>query len=66
MVTTFSPPAGCDPDAFIQRCLDWGYQIGGESDYLRQRNWLQLATMGDISLHDCQRLFDKLTKWLER
>ncbi len=66
VVTTFSPPAGLNPDAFIQRCLDWGYQIGGESRYLRERNWLQLATMGDVSLHDCQRIFDKLTTWLER
>ena len=45
-------------------CLDWGYQIGGESGYLRDRNWLQLATMGDVTLDDCQTLFDRLHAWL--
>lgn len=66
VVTTFSPPAGLTADAFIQRCLDWGYQIGGESGYLRQKNWLQLATMGDVQLADCQALFDRLRVWLKR
>ncbi|MEX2215260.1 MAG: aminotransferase class V-fold PLP-dependent enzyme [Phycisphaeraceae bacterium] len=64
VVTTFSPPAGLNADSFIQRCLDWGYQIGGESGYLRDRNWLQLATMGDVTLDDCQTLFDRLQAWL--
>ena len=66
VVTTFNPPAGCAADAFIQRCLDWGFQIGGESGYLRQRNWLQLATMGAITLDDCRTLFDRLRVWLKR
>lgn len=66
VVTTFSPPAGLTADAFIQRCLDWGYQIGGESGYLRQKNWLQLATMGAVQLADCQALFDRLRVWLKR
>jgi len=66
VVTTFSPPAGLTADAFIQRCLDWGYQIGGESGYLRQKNWLQLATMGDVQLADCKALFDRLRVWLKR
>ena len=62
--TTFSPPPGLNAELFIQRCLDWGYQIGGESGYLRDRNWLQLATMGDVTLDDCQTLFDRLHAWL--
>jgi aspartate aminotransferase-like enzyme/predicted N-acetyltransferase YhbS len=66
VVTTFSPPAGLTADAFIQRCLDWGFQIGGESGYLRQKNWLQLATMGDVQLEDCHNLFDRLRVWLKR
>lgn len=66
VVTTFSPPEGCATDAFIQRCLDWGYQIGGESGYLRGRNWLQLATMGDVHADDVNCLFDRLRVWLQR
>ncbi len=66
VVTTFNPPAGLTADAFIQRCLDWGFQIGGESGYLRQKNWLQLATMGDVQLEDCRNLFDRLRVWLKR
>ncbi len=66
VVTTFCPPLGLTADAFIQRCLDWGYQIGGESGYLRQKNWLQLATMGDVQLSDCRALFDRLRVWLKR
>jgi aspartate aminotransferase-like enzyme/predicted N-acetyltransferase YhbS len=65
VVTTFSPPVGCTGDAFIQRCLDWGYQIGGESRYLRDRNWLQLATMGDVTEDDVNCVFDRLDTWLK-
>jgi aspartate aminotransferase-like enzyme len=56
VVTTFEPP---DPH-FLQRCLDRGYRIGGESGYLAARGWVQIATMGAIAAHHVEGFFDQL------
>src|SRR6266568_107347 len=43
-VTTFSLPA----KDFSRRCLRAGFKIAHESDYLRSREWGQVATMGNL------------------
>jgi aspartate aminotransferase-like enzyme len=35
--------------AFPQECLNAGYQIAHESQYLKCRGWGQIATMGDVT-----------------
>ena len=52
-ITTFVLPTA----SFSRRCLAAGYQIASESNYLRARNWGQIATMGDITTPSLERLF---------
>jgi aspartate aminotransferase-like enzyme len=52
-ITTFVLPTA----SFSSRCLAAGYQIASESNYLRARNWGQIATMGDITTPSLERLF---------
>ena len=63
VITTFVCEGESGPDRFIERCLRWGYIVGGARSYLRERNWFQLATMGDLSIDDCRPLFDHLSLW---
>ena len=56
VVTTFEPP----DQAFLQRCLARGYQLGGESGYLAARGWVQIATMGAILSHHVEGFFNPL------
>ncbi len=64
VLTTFTPLPHEAPDRFRERCRDWGYELAGQSSYLNQRGWLQIATMGEISKEDCAPFFDKLAGWL--
>ena len=64
VITTFDLGAKGMHGRFIERCRDFGYAVGGESGYLRRRNWCQLATMGDLSIDACRPLFDHLAAWL--
>ena len=43
-VTTFTPP---NP-AFLERAMQAGFWLGGESGYLRTRGLVQIATMGAV------------------
>jgi aspartate aminotransferase-like enzyme len=45
------------PD-FAQECLRAGFLIAHESDYLRKRNWGQIATMGHLDRNSLEPLFD--------
>lgn len=56
VVTTFDLP---EP-GFIERCRALGYEIGGESQYLRERGWVQISTMGAVTEAHIQQLFDEL------
>jgi aspartate aminotransferase-like enzyme len=64
VLTTFAPPAGDSPLHFVERCLSWGIAIGGQSGYLAERQFVQIATMGAVTREMCQSLFDRLEKWL--
>jgi aspartate aminotransferase-like enzyme len=44
-ITTFVLPS----PAFPEQCLNAGYQIAHESQYLKCRGWGQIATMGDVT-----------------
>jgi aspartate aminotransferase-like enzyme len=56
IVTTFIPPT----ENFMDRCLDAGYRIGGESGYLAQRGFVQIATMGAVVANHIHELFQRL------
>jgi len=60
VLTTFTPPEGWDADEILAACRALGFEIAGESDYLRARGWLQIATMGAVTLADCDALFQGL------
>jgi aspartate aminotransferase-like enzyme len=57
VLTTFAPPEGWSADEFRAACLALGFEVAGESDYLKARGWLQIATMGAVTLPDCDALF---------
>lgn len=57
VITTFGLSTAESCTACIKRCALAGFAIGGESNYLRERNWLQIATMGEIEMKDLTRLF---------
>lgn len=56
VVTTFVPPE----EGFLDRCLNLGYRIGGESGYLAARGLVQIATMGAVLASQIDGLFDQL------
>lgn len=56
IVTTFTPPT----ENFMDRCLQAGYRIGGESGYLAQRGFVQIATMGAVVATHIHELFHRL------
>lgn len=64
VITSFLPPEGTSADELLAQCRQWGFGLGGGSRYLRDRGWLQLATMGDVEPADCARLFAALEGWL--
>jgi aspartate aminotransferase-like enzyme len=64
VVTTFAPPGDESAEAFVARCRSWGFAIGGQSGYLKERRLVQIATMGAITSQDCRPLFEQLDAWL--
>ena len=65
VITTFSPPHGEPSPRFVSRCRRWGYEVGGMSRYLQARRWVQIATMGRISVKAVAPLFDQLARWVD-
>ncbi len=57
-ITSFALP----DDSFPKQCLEAGFQIAFESQYLQSRNWGQIATMGNIT----SALLDEFFEALER
>lgn len=55
-VTTFVLPDHCFP----KQCLEAGFQIACDSQYLQSRNWGQIATMGNITSELIDELFEAL------
>lgn len=64
VITTFAPPADVSALAFVERCLNWGIAIGGQSSYLAQRRLVQIATMGAVTREMCATLFEHLQQRL--
>jgi aspartate aminotransferase-like enzyme len=64
VVTTFAPLGEDSSEAFVARCRAWGFAIGGQSGYLKERRLVQIATMGAVSIDDCRPLFEHLDQWL--
>jgi aspartate aminotransferase-like enzyme len=64
VVTTFAPPGDESSEAFVARCRSWGFAIGGQSGYLKERRLVQIATMGAVAIEDCMPLFEQLGRWL--
>jgi aspartate aminotransferase-like enzyme len=63
-IVTFAPPAGESGEAFVARCREWGFAIGGQSGYLRERGLVQIATMGVLTQQDVEPFFERLERWL--
>ena len=53
-ITTFPLPAL----EFPHECLRAGFRIAHESDYLRSREWAQIATMGNLDRRVLEPLFE--------
>lgn len=66
VVTTFVPPGNESSQDFVARCRSWGFSIGGQSSYLAERRFVQVATMGAVSRKDFIPFFDHLGRWLTR
>jgi aspartate aminotransferase-like enzyme len=64
VLITFRPPAGWTAERFRDHCLALGYELAGESTYLRRRGLLQIATMGHLAEADCAPLFEQLREVL--
>ena len=61
-ITTFPLPS----HAFPRHCLRTGFQIAHESEYLRSRQWGQIATMGQLNRSILQPFFDALPAIVKR
>jgi aspartate aminotransferase-like enzyme len=66
VVTTFTPPGEESSTSFVARCRAWGFAIGGQSAYLAERRFVQIATMGAVTREMVTPLFGRLARWLER
>jgi aspartate aminotransferase-like enzyme len=66
VVTTFTPPGDETSAEFVARCRDWGYAIGGQSAYLAERRYVQIATMGAVTRDQVEPLFDRIGQWLAK
>ncbi|HEV3204864.1 MAG TPA: aminotransferase class V-fold PLP-dependent enzyme [Gemmataceae bacterium] len=66
VITTFAPPGESTSADFVARCQSWGFDIGGQSQYLAERRFVQIATMGAVRREDCEPLFRHLAHWLEK
>jgi aspartate aminotransferase-like enzyme/predicted N-acetyltransferase YhbS len=63
-VVTLAPPPGFTAEAIATSLERQGLQIAWRSDYLRRRNWMQVAMMGATSRADLDRLVGALMRIL--
>ena len=59
-VTSFLPPARYSADAYRLHAAAGGFALAGHSPYLQSRGWLQIATMGRISVDQVEALLAHL------
>ena len=55
-IVTFIPPGRGDATALGDRLASAGFALSYRSDYLRERNWIQIALMGECSEEKVERL----------
>ncbi len=60
VVTSFAAPRNEPCTAILDRCAKAGFVLGGNSKYLMDRGWLQIATMGDLSIEQVSPVFPLL------
>ena len=59
-IVTFVPPNGGDACALGDRLASAGFALSYRSDYLRERNWIQFALMGECGEEKVDRLLKEL------
>lgn len=59
-LTTFEAPGGFTTVEFLERSRAWGFQLAGQSSYLRRRRLAQIATLGEFSAKDLSAFFGAL------
>ena len=59
-IVTFIPPNGADASALGDRLASAGCALSYRSDYLRDRNWIQIALMGECPDEKVDRLLQVL------
>ena len=60
VITTILPPEHLTADAIADRCADQGYELARHSGYLKERGWLQVATMGHLTEQQVDAMLDRL------
>ncbi len=66
VITTFCPPGNESAVEFVNKCLEWGFLIGGQSGYLAELRLAQIANMGNVQRDDLARLFENMETYLKR
>lgn len=59
-VITLPVPAGLSADGIARGLASQGIDVASQSSYLRQRNWLQVALMGEVDEEALRRLPEQL------
>ncbi len=59
-IVTFIPPGRGDASALGDRLASGGFALSYRSDYLRERNWIQIALMGECGEEKVERLLQAL------
>jgi aspartate aminotransferase-like enzyme len=63
-VISFVPPAGIRGGSLGRRMARAGVLLSYQSAYLRQRNWMQICLMGDISTKHVEFMLAELDRAL--
>ena len=66
VLATFEPPQGWSAEGVHALCRSLGFEVAIASPYLARRGWLQVATMGAVTLEDCDALLEGLSRHLGR
>jgi aspartate aminotransferase-like enzyme len=61
-VVTIALPAAQDSSRLCQQLEQAGFLLSYNSDYLRQRNWIQICLMGEYARERLEALLDELEK----
>jgi aspartate aminotransferase-like enzyme len=65
MIMTIEIPKSISSVEFGEHLCFQGYQLHFESNYLRQKNWLQIATVGEYELTTIHNMLNLLAKTIQ-